>query len=242
MMRLNLTPTPASALAIVAHPDDAEFQCGATLAKWAAGGTSIHHLVLTDGSKGSWEVQEDTRALVATRRVEQRAAAKALGATGEQVFLDNVDGELSCGLETQREVARVIRELRPDVVLGHDPWRRWRLHPDHRNAGWLCTDGVVAARDPHFFPGVGGAHHRPSAILLFECEEPDLAEDVTGFVDTKVAALLEHRSQFVTTHHIDDASDTDQVARFRRRIDDRLATNGARVGVRHAELFRLIVP
>jgi LmbE family N-acetylglucosaminyl deacetylase len=239
---VNLLPPPASALAIVAHPDDAEFQCGATLAKWAAAGAVIHHLVLTDGSKGSWEVHEDTTALVATRQVEQRAAAKALGATGEQVFLGNVDGELHAGLDAQAEVARVIRTLKPDVVLGHDPWRRWRLHPDHRNAGWLCTDGVVAARDPHFFPDQGLPHHRPSAVLLFECEEPDLAEDVTGFVDAKVGALLEHRSQFVTTHGITDPDDDAQIARFRRHIDDRLAANGARVGVRAAELFRRLTP
>jgi LmbE family N-acetylglucosaminyl deacetylase len=241
-LRLNLLPVPTSALAIVAHPDDAEFQCGATLAKWAAAGAVIHHLVCTDGSKGSWEVHEDTRALIETRKVEQRAAAAALGATGSVVFLDNVDGELSSGLEQQEAVARVIRELRPEVVLGHDPWRRWRLHPDHRNAGWLCTDGVVAARDPHFFPAQGLAHHRPRAVLLFESEEPDLAEDVTGHLDTKVAALLEHRSQFVTTHDITDPDDATQVARFRRHIDDRLAGNGARVGVRHAELFRVLAP
>jgi LmbE family N-acetylglucosaminyl deacetylase len=241
-VRLNLLPAPTSALAIVAHPDDAEFQCGATLAKWAAAGAVIHHLVCTDGSKGSWEVHEDTTALVATRQVEQRAAAKALGATGEQVFLDAVDGELEPSLARQAEVCRVIRELKPDVVLGHDPWRRWRLHPDHRNAGWLCTDGVVAARDPHFFPEQGIPHHRPSAVLLFECEEPDLAEDVTGHVDTKVAALLEHTSQFVTTHDITDVDDPAQVARFRRHVEDRLAGNGARVGVRHAELFRLLTP
>ena len=238
-MRLNL-PTPRSALAIVAHPDDAEFQCGATLAKWAAAGAVIHHLVCTDGSKGSWDVQEDTTALVATRQAEQRAAARALGASGEQVFLANVDGELEAGREQVAEVCRWIRTLRPEIVLGHDPWRRWRLHPDHRAAGFLCTDGVVAARDPHFFPEQGIAHHRPSAILLFESEAPDHAEDVTGHVDAKIGALLEHTSQFVTTHDIADASDDAQVARFRRHVEDRLAGLGARVGVRHAELFKLL--
>jgi LmbE family N-acetylglucosaminyl deacetylase len=130
----------------------------------------------------------------------------------------------------------------PRRRAGHDPWRRWRLHPDHRAAGWLCTDGVVAARDPHFFREQGLAHHRPRAVLLFECEEPDVAEDVTGFASAKVDALLEHRSQFVTTHDITDASDDAQVARFRRHVEDRLATNGARAGVRHAELFKLIEP
>lgn len=238
-MRLNL-PAPTSALAIVAHPDDAEFQCGATLAKWAAAGAVIHHLVCTDGSKGSWEPAEDTAALIANRQAEQRAAARALGASGEQVFLDAVDGELDASLARRAEVCRWIRTLRPDVVLGHDPWRRWRLHPDHRNAGFLCVDGVVAARDPHFHPEQRLAHHRPSAILLFESEEPDHAEDVTGFLDAKVAALLEHRSQFVTTHDITDADDAAQLARFQRHIEDRLAAAGTQVGRRHAELFRVI--
>jgi LmbE family N-acetylglucosaminyl deacetylase len=238
-VRLNLA-TPRVALAIVAHPDDAEFQCGATLAKWAASGTVVHHLVCTDGSKGSWEVTEDTAALVATRHDEQRAAARALGATGQQVFLDAVDGELDASLDRRAEVCRWIRRLQPDVVLGHDPWRRWRLHPDHRNAGFLCVDGVVAARDPHFYAHQDVAHHRPTAILLFESEEPDHAEDVTGHVDTKVAALLEHRSQFVTTHGITDVDDGAQVARFRRHIEERAAEVGARVGVRHAEAFKLI--
>lgn len=233
-------PTPESALAIVAHPDDAEFQCGATLAKWAAAGTVVHHLICTDGSKGTWNVDDDTAALVVTRQKEQRAAARALGATGQQVFLDNVDGELQAGMPQQREIAHWIRTLRPEVVLGHDPWRRWRLHPDHRNAGFLCTDGVVAARDPHFFKDQGLVHHRPSAILLFESEAPDHFEDVTGFLDAKVAALLEHRSQFVTTHGITENGDAAQLERFRRHLDDQLATTGARVGVRHAEAFKLI--
>src|SRR3954452_10314006 len=216
-------PTPARALAIGAHPDDIEFGAGATLAKWAAAGCELFHLVCTDGSKGSWDPDEDTARLVAVRQEEQRAASRALGGKGECMFLGWPDGELESGLRQRWEVAYWIRRCRPDVVLGHDPWRRWRLHPDHRNAGFLCTDGVVAARDPHFFREQGLAHHRPSAILLFECEEPDHAEDVTGFVDAKVAALLEHRSQFVTTHDITDVEDLAQVERFRRHVDDRLA-------------------
>lgn len=238
-MHLNLA-VPRSALAIVAHPDDAEFQCGATLAKWAAAGTVVHHLICTDGSKGSWDPAEDTAQLIATRQEEQRAAARALGATGEQVFLDGVDGELEAGLRQRSEVCRWIRTLQPEVVLGHDPWKRWRLHPDHRNAGFLAVDGVVAARDPHFFPEQGIPHHRPSAILLFESEAPDHAEDVTGHLDAKIVALLQHRSQFRTTHGIDDEHDAAQVERFRRHLDEQLATIGARVGVRHAEAFKLI--
>lgn len=230
-------PVPASALAIGAHPDDIEFQCGATLAKWAAAGAVIHHLVLTDGSKGTWDASEDPAALVAVREAEQRAAAKALGSTGEVVMLGLVDGELESNLDVREQVALWIRRLRPEVVLGHDPWRRYRLHPDHRHAGWLTVDGVVAARDPHFFPDHDADHHRPSALLLFEADEADHAEDVTGFADAKIAALLEHRSQFRSTMHIDADDDGTQLARFRGEVTERLARAGARAGVTHAEVF-----
>ena len=231
---------PRRALAVAAHPDDVEFGCGATLAKWAAAGCVVSHLVCTDGSKGSWDPTEDTARLVLERQAEQKAAAVALGATGECVFLGWPDGELEAGLRQRWEVAYWIRRLRPDVVLGHDPWRRWRLHPDHRNAGFLLCDGVVAARDPHFFPEQQLDHHRPAAILLWEADEVDHVEDVTGHATAKVAALLEHRSQFRSTHGIDDPSDEGQVERFRRRIEDRLAEVGRRAGVRHAEGFKRI--
>jgi LmbE family N-acetylglucosaminyl deacetylase len=236
-------PTPASALAIIAHPDDAEFRCGATFAKWSAAGSACSYLVLTDGSKGTWDVEADTAALVVRRQHEQRAAAEALGATGEVVFLGAVDGELDSTLERRSQVARVIRELRPAVVLGHDPWKRYRLHPDHRHAGWLAVDGVVAARDPHFFPEHELAHHRPDALLLFEADEPDHVEDVGGFAEAKLAALFAHTSQFETTMHIgDDDEAAAETLAFRRRILDGLAAAGALAGVEHAESFKLITP
>src|SRR3954451_21942449 len=215
-------PTPARALAVCAHPDDVEFGCGATFAKWAAAGCELFHVVCTDGSKGSWDPHEDTARLVAVRQEEQREASKALGGTGEVVFLGWPDGELDSGLRQRWEVCSWIRKLRPVVVLGHDPWRRYRLHPDHRNAGFLAVDGIVAARDPHFFPEQQLAHHRPSALLLWEADEVDHVEDVTGHEGAKVAALLEHRSQFHTTHDIDDPADEAQAERFRRRVEDRL--------------------
>lgn len=236
-------PTPSVALAIAAHPDDVEFQCGATLAKWAAAGCVVHHLILTDGSKGTWDVAADTAALILTRQDEQRAAARGLGATGQVVFLDAVDGDLQPTLERRGKVAYWIRRLRPDVVLGHDPWKRYRLHPDHRHAGWLAVDGVVAARDPHFHKDHGIPHHRPNALVLFEADEPDHVEEVTGFADAKVAALLEHRSQFETTMYISDGETAaDEQARFRSRITEELVRAGALMGVDHGEAYKLIKP
>ena len=228
---------PAVALAIGAHPDDVEFGCGATLAKWASAGTVVHHLVLTDGSKGTWDPNADTAALTVTRQHEQRAAAAALGATGEVVFLGWPDGELDSGLRQRWQVTYWIRRIRPDVVLGHDPWKRYRLHPDHRHAGLLTCDGIVAARDPHFFKEQAIPHHRPSALLLWEADEADHVEDVTGFVETKLAALATHTSQFESTMK---AIDGDQMTAFNNRIRTRLAELGAPHDLEAGEVFKLI--
>ena len=241
-VQVNL-PTPASALAIGAHPDDVEFGCGATLARWAAAGCVVHHLVCTDGSKGTWNPNQDLIELVAQRHDEQRAAAKALGATGEVVFLDWPDGELESGLRQRWQVAYWIRRLRPEVVLGHDPWKRYRLHPDHRHAGFLAVDGVVAARDPHFFPEQDIAHHRPAALLLFEADEPDhveLADDEAAA--RKLAALEAHRSQLLSTMGVDVDSDEGeaQLSDFRSRVRQRLVAHGQIGGVVQGEAFKAI--
>lgn len=229
--------TPERVLAIGAHPDDVDFGCGATLAKWAADGCVVNVLVCTDGSKGTWDPNADQEELIAMRQTEQRAAAAALGATGEVGFLGWPDGELASGMEQRAQVALWIRRTRPVVVLGHDPWKRYRLHPDHRHAGWLVSDGVVAARDPKFFPDQPVPHHRPDRLLLWEADEPDHAEDVSGFLDTKYKALLSHGSQFETTM---DAGEDPELTKFRQRVEAKLIAAGAAAGMRHAEVFKLI--
>lgn len=213
----------ARILAIGAHPDDIEFGCGASLAKWARGGAQVELLVLTDGSKGTWEPDDDLDALVATRRAEQRDAAAVLGAHAVH-FLDAVDGELEADATRREQVCTVIRAARPDLVLGHDPWKRYRLHPDHRRAGELVIDGIVAARDPHFFPTAGNPH-RPDRLLLFEAEEVDHVEPVSAAdVDAKIAALLCHHSQWLSTMGIEEGSDDEraQRAEFGARIRDEI--------------------
>lgn len=232
----NLT-APPSVLAIGAHPDDADFCAGATLAKWAGQGTVVNIVVCTDGSKGTWDPKASTESLIATRQAEQRAAAGALGATGEVAFLGWPDGELESGMTQREQIAWWIRKLKPSVVMGHDPWKRHRLHPDHRHAGWLTCDGVVAARDPLFFPHQPFPHHRPDALLLWEADEPDHAEDVTDFVEAKYQALLAHASQFETTM---DAGHDPELALFRQRLDDKLRAAGEAAGMGRAEVFKLI--
>jgi len=236
-------PTPASALAIGAHPDDVEFGAGATLARWASEGCVVHHLICTDGSKGTWDPTRDPAELVATRQVEQRAAAKALGGTGEVVFLGWPDGELDSSLRQRWQVAAWIRRLRPAVVLGHDPWKRYRLHPDHRHAGLLAVEGIVAARDPLFFPEQELEPHRPDALLLWEADEPDHVEAAgEAALAAKLAALRAHESQFETTMGValDHAAAEDQWSAFADRVRERLAEWGRVGGCDLGEGFKLI--
>lgn len=237
---------PASVLAIGAHSDDVEFGCGATFAKWAAAGASVHLLVLTDGSKGTWDADADLEELVAERRREQEKAAAVLG-IAEVIFLGLVDGELESGLAERARVCEAIRATRPEVVVGHDPWARYRLHPDHRHAGLLVTDGIVAARDPHFFPDQALPPHRPRRLLLFEAEAPDHYERIDGLVATKVEALLCHRTQWRNTMGIDPGGpDADvplamtQREAFAQRVEEEATRAGAPAGLAQAEAFKLM--
>jgi len=227
---------PERVLAVGAHPDDIEFGCGATIAKWADAGATIHCCICTDGSKGSWDPDADPGALVATRIAEQEDAAAVLGVKAVE-FLGYVDGELDDALDAREAVAAVIRRTRPDVVFTHDPAPIARIHPDHRRAGYLVLDAIVAARDPLFFPEQGLEPHRPSLVLLFESEQPDHVERIDATVDRKIASLLRHRSQWRSTMHIDDRPE-EQHAAFVREVRDTAAAHGLRAGVRTGEAFR----
>lgn len=239
-------PIPPTALAIGAHPDDVEFGGGATLARWAAGGCRIHHLVLTDGSKGSWDPDADLDALVAARADECRAAAalidggdRAANPLGDDrvQFLGRIDGELLDDVDGRREVTRILRTLRPAVVLGHDPWRRYRLHPDHRHAGFLTIGALVAARDPHFFTELDLAPHRPDHLLLWEPDLPNHVESAVGFGDLKIEALLVHASQQQSTMGIDPRSEAGQRSEFAAKVRRQLAAHGALANLPSGEAF-----
>jgi LmbE family N-acetylglucosaminyl deacetylase len=248
-------PTPAVALAVGAHPDDVEFGCGATLAKWAAAGARLHYVVLTDGSKGSWDARADLAGLVAMRMDECRSAAAVLegpdrvttSASDRIFFMNRVDGELENGVEERRILTQIIRQVEPTVVLGHDPWRRYRLHPDHRAAGFLTIDSLVAARDHHFFPELGLAPHRPRALLLWEADVPNHVEDAGGFEEIKINSLLCHQSQLVSTMGMADTDDqaavggaSDGGMEFNAKVRRQLASHGTLGDLPAAEAFRLI--
>jgi LmbE family N-acetylglucosaminyl deacetylase len=250
---------PTSALAIGAHPDDIEFGCGATLAKWAAAGCRVHHLILTDGSKGSWDPDADVGALVTAREDECRAAAAVIDGPSAKggdvadrvVFLHRIDGELENAIDERRDVARIIRQVRPAALLGHDPWRRYRLHPDHRAAGFLMLDALVAARDPHFLPELGLEPHRPESLLLFEADLANHVEDAGGFESQKIEALLCHHSQFESTMGIPapsasidesavDGGSGDGYTAFAAKVRHQLVEHGSLAGRPSGEAFHRI--
>jgi len=231
---------PRRAAAFCAHPDDSEFFVAGTFAKWAAAGTELTYVVLTDGSKGSWTLH-GAETLVETREREQRAAAAVAG-VADVVFCGFEDGFLQSDLTTRQMIAEWIRRLRPDVVATHDPWKPYRLHPDHRACGFAACDGVVAAREPLVYRNSGLEAHRVGTLLLFETDSPDHVEDISGTLDVKLAALLAHESQLESTMGASSPDDHAALDAFRDRIRTWTAGAGAPVGIAHGEAFKRLVP
>lgn len=230
---------PKRALTVGAHPDDAEFGAGATLARWADHGCEIAMVIVTDGSKGSWDPDEDQADLVNRRQNEQRAAAAVIGA-GEIFFLDNTDGELEYSSALRAEIAELIRRARPEVVLTHDPWQRYQMHPDHRAVGMATVDGVVSAREPLAPSASGLSHHRPDALLLWSADAPDHQEPASDeYFDRKIEALLHHSSQAGTTMGDATASD-DHLAEFAARLRTWMAVDVPSGSL--AERFKRLTP
>jgi LmbE family N-acetylglucosaminyl deacetylase len=200
------TPTPAGPkriAAFMAHPDDAEFMCAATLARWAAEGNHVTLVLLTSGDKGDDNAEIPTEELIATREAEQRAANEILGIE-DVVFLRLPDGFLVNDLATRETLVRVIRRIKPDVVVCPDPTVRWEgqlyiNHPDHRVAGDVTLDAVFpAAGNPRAYPELraeGLEPHKVREVYLAGAREPDVWIDVTDHMDTKLRALRAHVSQ-----------------------------------------------
>jgi LmbE family N-acetylglucosaminyl deacetylase len=196
---------PKIALAVAAHPDDADFGCAGTAHLWSQQGWDFYYLVCTDGSKGTEDASLTADRLVPMRRQEQRAAAQELGVK-DVLFLDGfVDGELVRNRELLGEVVRVIRTIRPYAVFTHEPqqvFHRYMFvnHSDHRATGLAAVDAVYpAARDRWNFPEqieAGLEPHKVKDIFIWGNDNPDFAVDITDIVETKIQALLRHTSQF----------------------------------------------
>jgi LmbE family N-acetylglucosaminyl deacetylase len=182
-------------LGVGAHPDDLEFRVGGALATYAAGGAEVVAMIVTDGGRGSWDAVAPT-ALASRRLSESRAAARALGV--ERVLcLHHRDGSVQDAPALRQELCAWLRALRPHVILTHDPWRRYNLHPDHRAVGWACCDALVAARNANYYPEQleRTAPWRPRELLLFLPREVNHVVDISSQIEAKVAAVLCHASQ-----------------------------------------------
>jgi LmbE family N-acetylglucosaminyl deacetylase len=216
------------ALVIGAHPDDNEFGAGGTTAKLAAAGWDITFIIATNGNKGSHDPEMSSYRLSEVREQEQRAAAAALGVR-RVIFLRNNDGELEPTPALRAEFALYIRHFKPHYVFTHDPWKHYMLHPDHRAVGFAVIEATVSARDHLFMPGLGQIGigvWRPEALFLWMAEQPDHFEDVSGFVEQKIAALREHHTQL------------DEWTGWEGRVREHMAELGREHGVAAAEAFR----
>ena len=221
----------ATALVLFAHPDDAEYMCGGTVAAWTREGTEVHYVIVTDGSAGSNEPGAVRAEISKVRKREQKAAAKVLGVKSV-TFLDFPDGMLEVNLETRKAVTREVRRLRPEVVVAPDPSRLWYSqryinHADHRAAGELALCAVMpdAPSRPQF-PELLEEGLEPYEIphLWLATEEPDTYLDITKTMDAKLEALTKHRSQ-----NLEDSLEW---------VRDRARELGEKGGVEYAEAFR----
>lgn len=213
---------PQKILVVLAHPDDPEFFCGATIARWVKAGHTVAYCLLTCGDKGTKDRSLDSVTLCGIRQDEQRAAAAILGVTNVR-FLGYPDGYLVADLNLRREVTRVIRQEKPDILVTCDPTTlyfgdSYLNHPDHRAAGQAVLDAVFpAARDHLFFIELWRDEmlepHVVREIWITGSLEPNITLDVTDTWETKIAALYEHKSQ------IGDAQKLAERIRNRRTAD-----------------------
>lgn len=231
--------SPQNILVILAHPDDPEFFCGGTLAKWARAGHHITYQLLTCGDKGfneatSAEMTPD--ALCAIRHEEQHAAAKVIGAEAVHI-MDQPDGYLVPDLELRCKVVRAIRKFKPDVLMTCDPQNLFATyginHPDHRAAGQVVLDAVFpAAGNKAYFPDLlveGYEPHMPKEVWCSLTYQPNITVDVTETWIVKMEAILKHTTQIA------------DVEKFQERMKARHTEDSTDENPRYEEKFRRIV-
>ena len=221
----------SSALVVFAHPDDAEFMCGGTIAKWTRAGCEVHYVVCTDGSAGSNEPGANRADVAPIREREQRAAAEVLG-VASVTFLGQTDGLLEVTPETRKLVTREVRRLRPEVIVAPDPSRLWSgqgyvNHWDHKQAGLLALTAVMPdAPTRVMFQELEDEGIEPYEVpnLWLVTNEPDTYVDITESIDTKIAALAQHVSE-----------EGEAAAPW---VRERARTVGEEAGVEYAEAFK----
>ena len=221
----------SSALVLFAHPDDAEFGCGGTVARWAREGCAVHYVCITDGSAGSNDPDATREAMREVRARELDAAAEVLGVSSVTI-LGEIDGFLEVTAATRRKVTREVRRLRPDVIVAPDPSRLWSgtgyiNHADHKAAGTLALSAVMPdAPTRVLFQELEAEGIEPYEVpnLHLITDDGDTLVDITDTFDLKIKALRAHSSQ------VPDG--------FEERVAERARALGDRAGCEYAEGFR----
>jgi LmbE family N-acetylglucosaminyl deacetylase len=226
------------ALVVMAHPDDVDFSAAGTIATWTDAGIEVTYLMVTDGDAGGFDDDLPREEMAPLRRAEQRAAAKCVGVSDVR-FLGYPDGRVEATLDLRRDIARVIRQVRPDRVLIPSPERNYQRlapsHPDHRAVGSAALDAIYPdARNPYAFPELRAEGHdawTAREVWISGAGSGDHFVDITDVFDRKLAALRSHVSQVA---HNDDLES------FLRGF---LAANAERGGLgegRLAETFQIV--
>lgn len=229
------------AMVVVAHPDDAEFMCGGTMAAWAREGWDVYLVVCTDASGGGPDEATDVgpearRKITETRHKEQLEAAKILGLR-DVIFLDLPDGVLQPTIELRRELVRQMRRIRPTRLICQTPERSWKpqlsiaaSHPDHLAAAQATLAAAYpASQNPWDFPELleeGLKPHKIREFYIGGTPEPNYAIDVSETIEQKIAALRAHDSQLGANFE-----------RVEEMVRKRLSTIGQAYGMSYAEVF-----
>jgi LmbE family N-acetylglucosaminyl deacetylase len=222
-------------MAIVAHPDDIEFSCVGTVARWVKAGARVAYVLCTSGDVGIDEPGMTRERATEIREAESRAAAEVAGVK-EVIFLREPDGLLQPTLELRRKLVREIRRFRPEVVFSGDPTIVWSgddyiNHPDHRAAATATLDAVFpAAGQPNLFEELaaeGLQPHKVRKVYVTGRGQPDLFVNIDETIDLKVTALRAHRSQM---------KDWDPEERIKNWAAER--AKGKEMG--YAEAFRVV--
>lgn len=229
---------PGRLLAISAHPDDTDFGLGGTVARFARAGTEVTYCVITDGDAGGFDPSVPRSEIPRIRRSEQQAAARVLGVR-DVVFLGYRDGELTVTHGLRRDLARVIRKVRPDVAVVQTPVRNldrmYASHPDHLAAGEAALQAIYPdARNPFAHPSLLADEGLTEWVVpqtwVVGYPEPNHFVDITDMLPTKIAALRAHESQ---TAHLD-------LEEHLRGWGGELAALGGLPQGRVAEAFRVL--
>jgi LmbE family N-acetylglucosaminyl deacetylase len=194
---------PKKAMVIVAHPDDVEFSCAGTVARWVRDGAEVVYVVCTSGEVGIAEPDITKEKAAQIREDEQTAAAEVVGVK-EVIFLHEPDGLLENTLALRKRLVREIRRFKPEVVITGDPTVVWAgptyiNHPDHRAASGAALDAVFpAAGQPHLFEDLAGEGlmaHKTRKVYVMAWQNSDTFVNISDTIDLKLEALKKHASQ-----------------------------------------------